>query len=204
MTVDGSDSLPERRLSCAPVGSTRPGRPAGVIRVVHTYGLDAATVAAARALLGESFAGGFGDEDWEHALGGLHALAFDGDRLVAHGAVVQRRLLHAGRAQRAGYVEAVAVAPPDRRRGHASAVMQSLEAVIGRAYDLGALSATDDGAALYRARGWLPWRGPTSALTPTGTERTPGDDGAVFVLPGAALLDPGGALTCDWRDGDLW
>ena len=175
-----------------------------MIRVAHTAELDAATLAAARELLAESFEGGFGDEDWEHALGGLHALAFDGNRLVAQGAVVQRRLIHAGRALRAGYVEAVAVAPPDRRRGHASALMHALEGVIRRAYDLGALSATDDGATLYGARGWLPWRGPTSALTPTGTVRTPEDDDAVFVLPGAASLDPGGALTCDWRDGDLW
>lgn len=175
------------------------------IAVVHTAQLARSTLAAARALLVESFDGGFGDEDWEHALGGLHALGLDdGGRLVAHGAVVQRRLVHAGRALRAGYVEAVAVAPPHRRRGHASAVMGALEGVIGRAYDLGALSATDDGAALYVARGWLRWRGPTSALTPTGTVRTPEDDDAVFVLPGARLLDLGGPLTCDWRDGDLW
>ena len=175
-----------------------------MISVVHTAELDRAALSAARALLVESFAGDFGDEDWEHALGGLHALAVDGDRLVAHGAVVQRRLIHGGRALRAGYVEAVAVAPTHRRRGYAVAVLQALEDVIGRAYDLGALSATDDGAALYVARGWLPWRGPTSALTPTGTVRTPEEDDAVFVLPGAALLDPGGELTCDWRDGDLW
>lgn len=175
-----------------------------MLSVVHTAELDRSTLAPARALLVESFAGGFGDEDWEHALGGLHALALDGDRVVAHGAVVQRRMIHGGRALRAGYVEAVAVAPPHRRRGHASAVMHALEDVIGPAYDLGALSATDDGAALYAARGWLRWQGPTSALTPTGTVRTPADDGGVFVLPGAAPVDPESALVCDWRDGDVW
>ena len=42
----------------------------------------------------------------EHAPGGLHALVHDGGDLVAHGAVVQRRLLHDGRALRVGYVEA--------------------------------------------------------------------------------------------------
>ena len=175
-----------------------------MLSVVHTAELDRSTLAAARALLVESFAGGFGDEDWEHALGGLHALALDGDRVVAHGAVVQRRLIHGGRALRAGYVEAVAVAPTHRRQGYAAAVLQALEDVIGRAYDLGALSATDDGAALYAARGWLRWQGPTSALTPTGTVRTPADDGGVFVLPGAAPVDPESALVCDWRDGDVW
>ena len=176
-----------------------------MISVAHTAELDRSTLAAARALLVESFEGAFGDEDWEHALGGLHALAFDdGGRLVAHGAVVQRRLIHVGRALRAGYVEALAVAPGHRRRGHASAVMETLEDLIGRAYDLGALSATDDGATLYVARGWLPWRGPTSALTPSGAVRTPEDDDGVFVWPVTAALERGGALTCDWRDGDLW
>jgi aminoglycoside 2'-N-acetyltransferase I len=38
--------------------------------------------------------------------------------------------------------------------------------------------------------------------------RTEDDDGAVYVLPGAATLDPSldvtGELTCDWRDGDVW
>jgi aminoglycoside 2'-N-acetyltransferase I len=82
--------------------------------------------------------------------------------------------------------------------------MAALEDVVRGAYDLGALSATDDGAALYRARGWQPWRGSTWARTPSGRIRTPQDDDAVFVLPAGAALDLAGELTCDWRDGDLW
>jgi aminoglycoside 2'-N-acetyltransferase I len=34
--------------------------------------------------------------------------------------------------------------------------------------------------------------------------RTADDDGGVYVLPGAVALDLAGALTCDWRDGDVW
>jgi aminoglycoside 2'-N-acetyltransferase I len=82
--------------------------------------------------------------------------------------------------------------------------MAALEEVIARAHDFGALSATDDGAPLYRSRGWLLWRGPVSALTPSGIRRTPDEDGAVFVLPVTARLDLAGELTCDWRDGPLW
>jgi aminoglycoside 2'-N-acetyltransferase I len=174
------------------------------VTLAHTGQLPAATLAAARTMLDEAFGGEFGDADWDHALGGLHALVLDGDRPVAHGAVVQRHLLHGGRALRAGYVEAVAVAASHRRRGLASAVMAELEEVIRRAYDLGALSATDAGAALYASRGWQLWRGPISALTPSGTVRTPHEDGALHVLPCAAALDLTGELTADWRDGDLW
>ena len=110
--------------------------------------------------------GSFDDTDWDHALGGMHALVHDGGELVGHGSVVQRRFLHAGRSWRVGYVEAVAVAASVRRRGHGAAVMAALAEVVARAHDFGALSATEDGAPLYRSRGWQPWRGPLSVLSP--------------------------------------
>ena len=82
-------------------------------------------------------------------------------------------------------------------------LMAALEE-LGPAYDLLALGATDDGVLLYESRGWLRWRGPLSALTPSGVVPTPDDEGWLFVLPGAAHLDLDGELTCDWRNGDLW
>ncbi len=174
------------------------------VEVLHTAHLPAGTLTAVRQLLDEAFAGDFDDADWEHALGGLHALAWRDGELVGHGAVVQRRLVHGGRALRTRYVEAVAVSAAHRRLGVGAAVMAELEDVVRAAYDVGALGATDDGAALYTARGWQHWRGPTSAITPAGTVRTPDDDGGVLVLPGAVALDFDGSLTCDWRDGDVW
>jgi aminoglycoside 2'-N-acetyltransferase I len=182
------------------------------LTVAHTSQLEPATLAEARRMVGDAFEhdrvagepGSFDDLDWDHALGGLHALVRAGGELVAHGSVVQRRFLHAGRTWRVGYVEAVAVAASARRRGHGAAVMAALEDVIGRAYEFGALSATDDGALLYRSRGWQLWRGPAAVFGPEGIRRTPDEDGAVYVLPGAAPLDLDGQLACEWRDGDLW
>jgi len=174
------------------------------VRTAHTADLDAETLRAAHALLAEVFEGEFEDADWEHALGGIHALVHEGDELVGHASVVQRRLLHRGRALRGGYVEAVGVRPAHRRRGHGAAMMDALERVIRGAYDLGALGATDDGAALYMGRGWRRWEGQTSALTPDGVRPTPEEDGYIYVLPGDAPLDLAGELTCDWRDGDVW
>ena len=180
--------------------------------VTHTAQLEPAVLETARRMVQAAFVqdrvggvqGSFTDEDWDHALGGVHALVHDDGALVAHGAVVQRRFLHAGRSWRVGYVEGVAVAAPARRRGHGSTVMGALEEVVRRAYDFGALSATADGALLYRSRRWLPWQGPVSVLAPSGLLRTPDEDGAVHVLPLRADLDLAGELTCDWRDGDLW
>src|SRR5262249_12226542 len=148
----------------------------------------------------------FGEEmdsdSWEHALGGVHALAWVDGELIGHGSVIQRRLLYEGRALRCGYVEGVAVRAKARRRGYGGAVMGALERVIGAAYDLGALGASEDGEALYQARGWRVWEGPLSALTPNGIVPTPEDEGAVYVL--ADGFDFTRPLTCDWRDGDVW
>lgn len=174
-----------------------------MIQLAHTAQLTAPVRAAARALLYDVF-DDMTESDWEHSLGGMHALAWEGDDLVGHAAVVQRRILHAGKALRAGYVEGVGVRADRRRRGHGAAMMTELERVIRAAYDLGALGASDEGAAFYAARGWQLWRGPLSALTPDGLRPTPEEDGAIFVLPGAARLTPGAALTCDWREGDVW
>lgn len=173
------------------------------VRVAHTAGLDAAVLAAARALLYDVF-DDMTDHDWEHALGGMHALVWEGDDLIGHASVVQRRLLHGGRALRAGYVEGVGVRADRRGRGHGAAMMEALEAVVRGGYELGALGAADAAAAFYADRGWMLWRGPSSALTPTGIRRTREDDGCIYVLPAGVPLDLLGELTCDWRDGDLW
>jgi len=173
------------------------------VHVRHTADLDPATLTAVRALLDAAFDGDFDDADWEHALGGMHALAWHTGALVGHACVVQRRLVHRGKALRAGYVEAVAVREDHRRRGVGTALMAPLERVIRGAYDLGALASSEQTIPFYEGRGWLRWQGPTWALTPAGVTRTEDDDGGVFVLP-VVTVDVHAALTCDWRDGDVW
>jgi aminoglycoside 2'-N-acetyltransferase I len=175
-----------------------------VIELAHTADLGAAKLDAARALLEVVFAGDLSEHDWEHALGGMHALAWDDGELVGHASVVQRRLLHGGRALRAGYVEGVGVRPDRQRRGVGTALMRELDRVVRAAYEIGGLGATDEAVPLYEAFGWRRWQGRLSALTPRGAERTPDEEGAVYVLEVAWPLDLGGELTCDWRDGDVW
>jgi aminoglycoside 2'-N-acetyltransferase I len=173
------------------------------LRLAHTADLDARTRRAARSLLDAVFED-MTDDDWDHALGGMHALVWEDDELIGHASVVQRRIVHGGRALRAGYVECVGVRASHRGHGHGAAMMSALERVIRGAYDLGGLGATDEAAVFYARRGWQRWEGPTSALTPTGIARTEEEDGGVYVLPVSIPLDLSGALTCDWRDGDVW
>jgi aminoglycoside 2'-N-acetyltransferase I len=173
-------------------------------RLVHTADLESEARQRAYEMVNDAFAGEFTDADWDHALGGMHALIWHRGALIAHGAVVQRRLLYRGAALRCGYIEAVAVREDWRGQGLAIAILNACEQVIRGAYQLGALSSSDRGRRLYTLRGWLPWSGPTSVLAPAGTTRTPDDDGSVFVLPVAVSMDPTAALACDWRDGDVW
>lgn len=156
----------------------------------------------------EAFRGDFGDTDWEHALGGMHAVISQRGEVIGHAAVIQRRLLYDDVALRCGYVEGVAVREDHRGQGLGGVLMDAVEQVVRGAYHLGALGASELGEPLYTGRGWIRWIGPTSVLARGGITRTPEDDGGVYVLPNdlppAVTLNPTGPLTCDWRDGDVW
>lgn len=171
----------------------------------HTSAFTPAGLEKIRALLDLAFEGDFTAEDWDHTVCGIHATVHKGGKLLAHGSVVQRRLLHGGRALRTGYVEAVAVHPDHRRQGLASAVMEALERVLrSGGYHIGALGAAEEAVPLYTGRGWQQWRGALAALGPDGIVRTPEEEGDVYVLPMRSRLDLGGELVCDWRPGDVW
>ncbi|MFD3663365.1 GNAT family N-acetyltransferase [Streptomyces sp. NPDC058659] len=175
------------------------------LRIAPTHELGAGLLRSVRAMLDSAFDGDFADEDWDHTLGGVHAWIEDGPGIAAHGAVVMRRVLHRGRSYRVGYVEGVAVRSDLRRRGLGGAVMDGLERVIDGAYAFGALSASDEGAVLYRARGWRVWEGRIEVLGPGGIVRLAEEEGSVFLRAagGRALPDPADPLVFDWRDGDV-
>ena len=79
------------------------------LRTAHTADLDASTLSAIRDLMNAVF-NSVSDDTFDNALGGVHALVFEDGELIAHGSVVQRRLVHGGRALRTGYVEGVVAA----------------------------------------------------------------------------------------------
>jgi aminoglycoside 2'-N-acetyltransferase I len=182
------------------------------VSILHTSQLDDAALATIRQMLGVAYGEDFSHEDWEHTVGGTHALIWEGAELIAHGSVVPRRFLYVpklgddwdgARVVQAGYVEGVAVRADRRRLGLGTAVMASLGEVIRREYSLGALSASDDGRGLYEAQGWLSWRGRTFVQAATGIEATPDEDDGIYVLP-VEPIDVTGCLACDWRSGDVW
>lgn len=143
------------------------------LHTAHTCRLAPAALDEIHAFLDTAFAGTFSEDDWDHTLGGIHVRVRDTSGLLAHGSVVQRRVVHAGRSRRVGYVEGVAVRADRRREGLGGQVMAALEEVVDGAYAFGALSASAAGAALYAGRGWTVWPGRIAVRGPHGVERLP-------------------------------
>ncbi|HEY5521211.1 MAG TPA: GNAT family N-acetyltransferase [Candidatus Limnocylindrales bacterium] len=178
------------------------------IHELATEQLTAQQIADVRELLWSAFAsnrhGGFSEQDWQHALGGTHFVLEVGDRIVSHAAVVVRTLHVAGVPIRTGYVEAVATAPAEQGRGYGTVLMRSVNALIERDFELGALSTGSHG--FYERLGWRIWQGPSSALTAQGEIATPDEHGGILYLltSSSPRLDPGAPIACEWRAGDVW
>jgi aminoglycoside 2'-N-acetyltransferase I len=178
------------------------------LRRLATHELDPAEIAAIRTLLWAAFGddpdGAFTEDDWQHALGGVHfVLDVDGE-IAGHAAVVEREIRVAQMPLRTGYVEAVATAPARQRSGLGSLVMIDVGEHIRERFELGVLGTGVH--AFYERRGWLTWRGPSSVRTPEGDIRTPDEDGYILVLPtpSSPPLDLAAPISCDWRPGDVW
>jgi aminoglycoside 2'-N-acetyltransferase I len=177
-----------------------------VVRRVASGDFRPDEVASLRALFDASWEdeGGFTEEDWDHAFGGLHFVLEESGAIVSHASVVERQLHTGGHDLATGYVEAVATWPAHRRRGYGSAVMGEVGEYIDQTFQLGALSTGRH--AFYERLGWVVWKGPTGVRTDQGLVRTPDDDGNVLVrlTPTSPQLDLAEPISCDWRSGDVW
>jgi aminoglycoside 2'-N-acetyltransferase I len=187
-------------------GRSGPDRAVDMTRLwtVASDGSSSRVLEEVRELLEQAFDGEFDEHDWQHTLGGWHVVAADGPRPVAHAAVVPRDLRVAGRAWRAGYVEAVATAPDHRGAGLGSRVMTRLAAELRAGFELGALSTGRH--AFYERLGWERWQGPTYVRDGGTSRRTPEDDDGLMVLRFGPSrdLDLRAAISCEARPGDDW
>ncbi len=179
-----------------------------VLRRLGTDELTAREVRAIRRLLVAAFGSqeeeAFTEDDWQHALGGLHFVIDIHGEVVAHAAVVERELHVDGRRLRTGYVEAVATAVKHRGMGLGTMVMREVGYYIQEHFELGALGTGRHG--FYQRLGWLTWQGPSSVRSDTGMRPTPEEDGYILVLqtPSSPPLDVTAPISCQWRSGDVW
>jgi aminoglycoside 2'-N-acetyltransferase I len=181
--------------------------PAGRLRRVPTRDLSPAEISALRALLWAAFPAGeegFTEDDWLHALGGVHFVLDIDDEIVAHASVVERDLHVADASVRTGYVEAVAVEPARQGQRLGTEVMRQVNEHIRSGYELGALGTGSH--RFYERLGWQTWRGPSFVRTEDGAIRSEEDDGYILVLetPTSPPLDFDAPISCEWRPGDSW
>lgn len=178
------------------------------LRRLRTNELTPAEIEAVRAMLVAAFGDDdeerFTEEDWEHAVGGVHVVLDVAGVIVSHASVVERELRVDGWPLRTGYVEAVATAPGQQGRGYGTAVMREVSAYIAGRFELGVLGTGVNG--FYERLGWETWTGPSSVRMPDGDRPTPDDDGYLMVLstPTTPPIQPGGPISCEWRIGDVW
>jgi aminoglycoside 2'-N-acetyltransferase I len=180
---------------------------APLLRRLPTADLTGAELASIRALLWDAFGSddeGMTEDDWEHALGGMHFILDVDGTIVSHASVVERTIEVGGQPLRTGYVEAVATAPDRQGTGLGSRVMTDVTAYIREGFELGALGTGRH--RFYERLGWRRWAGPSFVRTADGPRRTPEDDGYILVLatPSSPSLDASLPIGCDWRQGDVW
>ena len=113
----------------------------------------------------------------------MHALAYDGDELVGHASLIQRRHRHAAGRCGAGYVEGVGALADRQRQGPRRGMVDALERIIGSAYDLGRPGRQ------RRRREALPGTRMVALAGPSGHHalgavRPAEEDGFIYVLPG--------------------
>jgi aminoglycoside 2'-N-acetyltransferase I len=114
-----------------------------LLRRVPTADLTPADVAAIRELMLVAFGADdderFTDDDWQHAIGGLHFVLDLNGEVVTHASVVEREIHVDGHPCRTGYVEAVATAPDRQGGGFGTMVMADVTSYIRDWFELGAL-----------------------------------------------------------------
>lgn len=125
----------------------------------HTFHLSKIEKEILYSLLTESFGDDFSLDDFQHALGGMHILAYYQDKMVGHVAVVQRNMAINNNPISVGYVEAMAVLKDYRRQGVGKELLIQANGIIKSCYQLGLLSASEKGVPLYSLLGWRKWEG---------------------------------------------
>lgn len=173
--------------------------------VAESDQIDAATRWRLRTLWDRAFGDRFSDDDAEHAYGGVHVLARDGDRLICHASAVPRPIRFGQQPwQTVGYVEAVATDPDRQGEGLGRRTMERLQREICARWPV-ALLSTGRATGFYEMLGWERWRGQSYTQTAAGVVAD-GEHGGLMIL----RLDPSVVpdlfvgVTCKDRPGDAW
>lgn len=165
--------------------------------------LKAHVEASLRELMAKAFEDDFSDNDWKNTYGGMRFLGHFEERLIAHGAVVPRKMNIDGEPKIVGYVEAIAVEPSYWRKGYGSLLMADLTSFCKSEFSLSMLST--DEKDFYRKSGWRDFQGMSYVLQDGKEVRTEDEDyGLMYILGKDPALEEPRKAVCNSRSGDDW
>lgn len=173
-------------------------------RRLHTSQLISSEKETLFGLLVEGFSSDFTYDDFQHTLGGMHVIAYDQQKMVGHVAIVQRNMAINDDPISVGYVEAMVVEENYRRQGIGASLMQHTNEIISACYQLGLLSASEEGQKLYRSVGWKVWKGALFEQQQRHYIRSIEEEGGVMAWSAHDNIDFTASLYCDFRGGDQW
>jgi aminoglycoside 2'-N-acetyltransferase I len=173
--------------------------------VLDSDRIDEGTRRALRSLWDSAFGDRFDDHDAEHAYGGVHVLAYDAERVVAHASAVPRRIRFGdGPWRTVGYVEGVATEPARQGEGIGRLMMERLRTEISSRWPV-ALLSTGRATTFYELLGWERWRGLSYTETEAGVLPDNEHGGLMILRLDASLVpDLTVGVTCEDRPGDAW
>lgn len=155
-------------------------------------------------MLYQGFDHDFTRDDFQHALGGMHVLAYDHQQIIGHVSIVQRNMAIGDKPITVGYVEAMAVLENYRRQGIGKQLMLATNKIIDDCYQLGLLCASDEGVSLYQSVGWRVWNGSLYELNQGHYIHSIDEEGGIMGWSNNQSIDFTQPLYCDFRSGDQW
>ena len=181
--------------------ATAPALPVSPVALVTVLVTRAELPEAVFDLLRVAFPKDTADQDLFWPPDSVHALVFDGERLVAHAGFLVRTFYVDGRPIETAYVEYVGAEP--RRSGYGTIAVRAIDDEIRRRGF--ALTALATGSPeFYERLGWRRWRGTPAYRKPDGTV-VPTPDECVMVIDLGANVDLDAPIECEWRPvGDIW
>lgn len=154
-------------------------------------------------LLIEAFEQDFSAEDWQHTFGGTRVIGLIENKVVAHAAIVPRRIWLDDIEHQVGYLEGVAVLPQFQRRGVGSALLDYLSEFASKNYQWSMLSSGEK--YFYRKHGWQDFLGQSFVLIADKEIATPTEDeGLMYLAMGKHQRPSPKRAVCEQRSGDYW
>jgi aminoglycoside 2'-N-acetyltransferase I len=158
---------------------------------------------AIKSMLNAAYEDDFSEEDWIHTFGGVRFLGMISGEIVAHGAIVPRKISINEELMVVGYLEGIAVSSNHQRQGVGRQLLSSITDFCRSEYQISMLST--DEFDFYGNLGWKRFSGKSGVLINSEVMLTPDEDeGLMYLIGQPGFTQEISSAYCDPREGDHW